>query len=65
MLLTWPEHLQGMLKHTEDKLDGEIQGALTALALVASEATLEPYSEKLLDTTAWSQPAVLVQLNSW
>ncbi|KAK9845112.1 hypothetical protein WJX74_010712 [Apatococcus lobatus] len=57
--------LHGMLKHEEDVLDSQMQGAMAALALVATEATLHPDSEKLLEPSAWSQPAALAHLNKW
>lgn len=58
-------YLQGMLKQNEDILNCQIQEAMMALVIVASEATLKPRLEKILDTSAWSQPAAVAHLNHW
>lgn len=57
--------MQGNLKHGEDVLSAQIQEAMSALALVASEATLHPDSTRLYEPSAWSTPAGLAHLHNW
>ena len=57
--------MQGKLKHKENALSAQIQEAMLALALVASEATLQPDFKRLYEPSAWSTPAGLAHLHNW